>query len=177
MYRRSENGRSGILLGVVLLGIIIIVGALILFSSSGDDGDVGDLKNDVDIQDTEIVNTIEGEELSSEKVAEREEETPSVYRTVNERGGTLYISTEQVELGRPGKGKVKAHKIASPTNRKMKPNPKIPSRDKATPHPAFSRKKPEKGEGPDEMKKQGGDDNQSGSQGQGNQGGGAGGEK
>ncbi|MHC4945177.1 MAG: hypothetical protein ACYTG7_19345 [Planctomycetota bacterium] len=176
MIRRSEYGRSGILLGVVLLGIIIVIGAMILFSSRGDDTDVGDLKTDTDYQDPEIVNTIADPELAKENVSEREEEKPTVFRTVNERGSTLYISSEKVELRRPGKENVKAYKIASPTNRKMKPNPKVPSRDKATPHPAFSRKKGDKGKAPDEMNEKGGDDDDSNDSqgGQGNQGGGTG---
>jgi hypothetical protein len=70
----------------------------------------------------------------------------------------MYIGADQVDLKLPGRGSVKAYKLASPTNRKMAPYQKKPDLFKAKPHPSGIRKG-ERNEGePEKLENEGGDD-------------------
>jgi len=133
MRRDRRSGKAGILPGVVVVGVLVIVGVYLMINESSDQKPEQQTTEKT-VTETEIINAIE--ELGTDPTVDKGEEVPMMLRTVNERGTTMYISTEKVDIGRPGKDPVKAYKIASPLNRKMKPTPNKPSKHKFKLHPS-----------------------------------------
>ncbi|MFH2000792.1 MAG: hypothetical protein ABIK28_14015 [Planctomycetota bacterium] len=180
MNRRYESGKSGIMMGMVFIGILLIVGVIILVNGLKDDQLVnGDLKSNVEPVDREIVNTIdEPDPVPEEELVEEEgEELPAMLKTVDGTGRTVYIGTDKVDIVLPGKGTVKATKLATATNKKMKAYNKKPSLakpDHILPHPSKRNNKGEKRNKGDDKPKGGGDEGNSGTSGSGNKMGGGG---
>lgn len=174
MNRRNESGKSGMMVGMLFIGVLLVVGVIIIVKGMQEEQPVEDQTTQVELTEPEVVNTIEGG--GQEPVEEPEEEKPAMWKTVDGTGRTVYISREKDNVTVPGKGVIKATKMATATNKRMKPAPKKPVQIDGerirTVHPANRNK--DKGDGTDKPKigdpNRGGGDSGSGS---GNAGGGS----
>jgi hypothetical protein len=127
MFTELENGKAGVVLVLIVVGVVAVGGLMINLFNSTD----GDKPEDLSVKkvvpgETKIINEVEEEPVLDSEVVkeEEEEEKPTLIRTVDGQGNTTWISTEEVDIYQPGKGKtIKARKIATATGRKMKPMP------------------------------------------------------
>lgn len=145
MIRSTETGKSGILLLVLIVGILIVVGAVLLLTGvfKQDALDAAPAAEPV-ANDTEIVNTIDDPEPEREEALEEEEETPMYYRTVTGEGIEKYIGTKKVKVGRPGQAPRYVYKIAEPTHRRMKAKRKGIEKHERMPMPHPSKRNDER---------------------------------
>lgn len=160
-----QAGKSNILLAVVVLGAVVVGAALIIvFYDTGTDDAAPVIDNEVVEPTREVLDTAGTTTLSQDQEPVKEEEEPTMFRSADDQGNSLWIVNKQVEIHLPGKGKtLKAHKIASATGRKMTQfkSPELSSA-KLQEHPALKRKK-----GEVEQKDKGSGDDEGGSEGSG----------
>ena len=170
MNRRNEAGKSGMMIGMLFIGVLLIVGIIIIVRGMQDEQPIEQTTTNVELQEPEVVNTIEGAE--PEPVEETEDVTPAAWKTVDGTGRTVYVGRKKENVVLPGKGVVKATKMATATNKRMKAAPKRPVKIDAdhirTLHPANRKKN--QGDGTDKPKT--GNADQGGNSGTGNAGGG-----
>ena len=144
MAKVLEAGKAKVVAAFIVVGVLAVVGTLIIvfnYTDSQAPDDPGTA--DADRIPTEVISDADDPILAENKVsAGDEEEKPVLIRTVDESGNTTWIDTREVEIHRPGKGSIKAMKIASATGRKMRKMEIEPEPAKtATVHPSQIRKK------------------------------------
>ncbi|MBU0754297.1 MAG: hypothetical protein KJ645_04110 [Planctomycetes bacterium] len=131
MQDRAQTGKSSILLMALVIGILVVLGALAIFTGIFKQAPLEDPSNlKGNLQDPNIVNVIDDPEPSMESDS-KEEEQPMVLRTINEKGGHMYIGAERTKIWANGK-EIYTYKIASPTGHKNTRYREKPERKKAS---------------------------------------------
>ena len=144
MAKVLEAGKAKVVLAFIVVGVLAVAGTLIIvfnYTDSNAPEDPGTTK--AENTPANVISDAEDPILAGNKVAAGdEEEKPVLIRTVDESGNTTWIDTREVDIYRPGKGSIKAMKIASATGRKMKKMEVEPEPAKTVSvHPSQIRKK------------------------------------
>lgn len=141
MFRESESGKTGVLLAIMVLAVVLVGGmALVLFDFTDTKDQEPNIKNDKKTVDSKpaIIDAAWEDEVEEDFMREEENE-PKIFRTVDGHGNQQWVHSKPGIVHLPGKRRtIKATKVATALNRKMKPMPLKPEAAVKLQHPALS---------------------------------------